>query len=118
MIETPNGPFVYSGEVVPHKGLNPANSLGIRPGKELGMSTNTKIENIAEHRKPIIFGGKNKNSVMYVIDSDVLDKYGLEAVNDHDTHYEIRTKKGIPESELPERLAKTQKEWRKVKCPN
>ena len=113
MVETINGPFIYSGEVISQKGINPANSLGIRPN-ESGMSTNSKIENILPHRKSPEFGGTNKKSTMYVIDSDVLDKYGLIAINDTGTHYEIRTKKEIPASELPERLAKTQKEWKKV----
>jgi RHS repeat-associated protein len=113
MIETSDGPFIYSGPVDGNNGLNPANSLGVRP-EEVGMSTNTNVDNIQTHRKPPEFGGKQKGSALYKIDTDVLDKHGLEAVYTHDTHWEIRTKQGVDPSELGDRLAKTNGAWTKV----
>lgn len=43
------------------------------------MSTNTDPANIQDHRKPSEFGGKQKDSAMYAIDSDVLAAHGLAA---------------------------------------
>ena len=58
----------------------------------------------------------SRNSAMYSIHTDDLDKHGLEAVKDGDTHVSIRTKEGIDPNELGERLARTQGDWKKV-CP-
>ena len=49
-----------------------------------------------------------------LIDTRVLDQYGLKAVKDGSTHVSIVTKDGIDPSELGDRLAKTQKDWKKV----
>ncbi len=111
MIETPEGPLVYSGPS--GNGMNAANSLGVRPG-EAGMSTSITPESIQPHRRPSEFGGTQKNSAMYSIDTKHLDKYGLEAIKDGDTHVSIQTKKGVPPNELGDRLAKSQSDWKKV----
>ena len=104
-------PIIYSGDTT--AGKNAANSLGIRTG-ELGMSTSTTTKSIQEHRKPPAFDGTRKSSTMYFIDTDVLDKYGLVAIKDGETHVSIKVKEGIPQEELGERLAKTQSEWKKA----
>lgn len=78
------------------------------------MSTSITIEGIQPHRKSPDFGGTRVQSEMYSIDTDVLDKYGLEAVQDGSTHVSIKTKEGINPDELGDRLAKTEKEWKHV----
>ena len=104
-------PVVYSGET--KDGKNAANSLGVRPG-EAGMSTSITTEGIQPHRKSPEFGGTRVQSKMYSIDTDVLDKYGLEAIKDGDTHVSIKTKEGVNPDELGDRLAETEKEWKHV----
>jgi hypothetical protein len=111
MTQTSNGPLVYSGPS--GNGSNAANSLGVRPG-EAGMSTDIAPKNIQPHRRPPEFRGTQKNSAMYSIDTKHLDKYGLEAVKDGDTHVSIQTKKGVDPSELGDRLGKSQGDWKKV----
>lgn len=111
MVETQNGPLIYSGPS--ENGLNAANSLGVRPG-EATLSTDIAPENIQPHRKPPDFGGSQKNSAMYSINTNVLDQYGLKAIKDGDTHVSIVTKEGIDPSELGDRLARTQSHWQKV----
>lgn len=113
MTETPDGPHVYSGPS--QNGQNAANSLGIRPD-EAAMSSATTSTGMPPHRRPPEFGGTQRNSAMYSIHTDDLDKHGLEAVKDGDTHVSIRTKEGIDPNELGERLARTQGDWKKV-CP-
>jgi uncharacterized protein RhaS with RHS repeats len=108
MITKGNSPFVYSGATT--NGMNAANSLGVRPG-EMAMSTSTTVGGLPYHRTPQGSGGKLD---LYKIDTDVLDKYGLKAVKDGDTHVSIITKEGVASSELGDRLAKTKGEWVKV----
>ncbi|RIY35241.1 hypothetical protein CKY20_11060 [Capnocytophaga canis] len=104
-------PIIHSGETT--NGNNAANSLGVRIG-ESGMSTSTTIKDIQPHRKSPDFGGTRKSSTMYSLDTDVLDKYGLIAIKDGDTHVSIKVKEGISQNELGKRLAETQSEWKKV----
>jgi len=105
-------PIVYSGPVQPGV-INPANSLGIRPG-EPGMSANSNPTAIDLHRKPQNFGGDQKNAGMFTINTDDLAVHGLVAINDHDTHFSIRTAEGVPYEQLPERLAQTRDKWQEV----
>jgi RHS repeat-associated protein len=104
-------PIVFSG--TSKNGLNAANSLGVRLG-ESGMSTSISVESLPPHRKPTSIGGPLKNAEVFSIDTSVLDKYGLRAVKDGNTHVSIVTKKGIDPSELGERLGQTKNAWKKV----
>jgi RHS repeat-associated protein len=108
MTQTSDGPLVYSGPS--GNGNNAANSLGVRPD-EKGMSMSTTVEGIQPHRKPPEFGGTQKNSALYKIDTEVLDKYGLKAVKDGETHVSIMVKNGINPDELGERLGKAKNEF-------
>jgi RHS repeat-associated protein len=107
-------PVVYSGPN--ENGQNAANSLGVRPTDTDGMSTNTDLAEIQDHRKPKSFGGKNSDeaSSMFVIDSDELAQHGLIADPDHDSHVSITTAPGEDPATLPEKLAATKEAWKPV----
>lgn len=96
--------------------MNAANSLGARPG-EGGMSTDTVPGNIQPHRRPVDFGGTQKNAGMFSTDSDELAAHGLTHDVDgkgSSTHVSIVTAEGVHPSELGSRLAKTKPLWKRV----
>jgi RHS repeat-associated protein len=115
-------PIVHSGENA--NGNNAANSLGVRPNEMpsaddpgRGMSTNVSPTGMPEHRRPEEFGGTQdakKPGGMFRIDDQVLAQHGLQAIPDGGGHVTITTAPGIPESELPARLAATKDEWERV----
>jgi RHS repeat-associated protein len=88
-----------------------ANSLGIRPGLDKGMSGATDIKSLPTHRKPTSVGGTQKNAEVFSIKDCDLQKCGLKGINDHDSHVSIEPIKNMSESDFIKAINKTKNDW-------
>jgi len=114
-------PIVYSGPT--GDGNNAGYSLGVRPEEKGKMSTIDDPAYLGDYKRPPGFDGADgspgtmKKGGMFALDTDQLAQHGLIHDPDGDHHVSIKLLPGIPESELPERLAATRDAWEKVDPP-
>ena len=108
---------------------NSADKLGVRPNVDIevvdgkvypnsgGMSVNKSIDNIPSHRKPIEFGGTQKGSAMFKIDSDNLGDNLRFKADKNGMHGVIEPSRPMSLPEYQESLNDLQNKFRSV-CPN
>ena len=114
-------PLVYSGPT--GDGNNAGYSLGVRPEDKGKMSTIDDPAYLGDYKRPPGFDGADgspgtmKKGAMFALDTDQLAQHGLVHDPDGDHHVSIKLLPGVPESELPERLAATRDAWEKVDPP-
>lgn len=78
-----------------------------------GMSTSLSIEGLPEFRRPPKFGGKGRDPLWQMDDSDIHGD--LEAVQDSDTHVSIMPSTTMALERYEAALASTQDSWTEVK---
>ena len=103
---------------------NTADKLGVRPNVDIkvvdgkvypnsgGMSVNTSITNIPPHRKPIEFGGTQKGSSMFQIDSDNLGDLLMFKPDKNGTHGVIEPARSMTLEEYQEALNDLQNKFK------
>lgn len=77
-----------------------------------GMSTSLSIEGLPEFRRPPEFGGKGRDPLWQVDDSEICGD--LEAVQDSDTHVSIMPSTTMALDRYEAALANTQDSWKQV----
>jgi hypothetical protein len=87
----------------------------VRPGTG-GMSVNKNTDDIPIHRKPESFGGTQKNSSMFKIDSDNLGPNLRFKPDPKGTHGVIEPNKPMKLTDYQTELNKLQNKFKKV-CP-
>ena len=108
---------------------NSADKLGVRPNVDIevidgkvypnsgGMSVNKSIDNIPSHRKPIEFGGTQKGSAMFKIESDNLGDNLRFKADKNGTHGVIEPSRPMSLAEYQESLGALQNKFKSV-CPS
>ena len=113
VVEMPRGCLDAQGYLLPEAERQSTGALvSVVLRNTKGMSTARSIENLPDFRRPTAFGGKGRDPLWQIEDSEI--DGDLEAVQDNATHVSIMPRVTMLLEKYETALANTQDDWKRV----